>query len=400
VGFLRSSFLPGGRLRSRSARLRAAERWVREAWARRFPSGGCPSRDRGAAEDLVREWLGGSDRSRPTLLWAADPVEARIARLALRVQGRCWPADALPAAFDHGFRAAVDQLGVRVPRALRRHGDAEWAELRHRLADLRSAAAGVDEALRTQLVAVLASPHRVACLLERLQVRAGRELQLPPLPYLLTRRLSVRDTRDFLCREMLRALWSEWIGRPSVPSCLDPRLGRVLELVDGLTVFSDLTLLVARPALVRFDSSLSLHADHGPALGYPGGIRVFAWHGVVLPRELAEEPAELSPWRISAVADPAVRLALKQRVGVGRYLRRVEIRALDAEVRAAIGCDSDTAPVFCGLVEDADGDRWFVARDGTTIDEHFMPVPPSTGSCSEADDFLSGVPGLHIVAQA
>jgi hypothetical protein len=390
VGFSRTWFLPGARHRARSARRRATEDQVREAWARRFPSSGLPASDRRAAEGLTREFLGPIDPARSTIVWAEDPVEARLAHLALRGEGRGWSPAAMPAAFEHGFPAAIRQLHcARPPRWLRRHGEVEWTDLGHRLADLRAAAAGVDEALRTQMVARLSASRG-----------PGRPLQSPPLPDLLTSRLAVRDTRDFLCREMLRALWADWIDGPGVPACLDPRLGRVLEQVDGLTVFPHLVLLVARPVLVRFDSSLALHADLGPALRYSRGLRVFAWHGALLPRDLAEQTAELSPGRISAVADPALRLALKQRAGAGPYLRRVEIRALDAEVRAANPSDPGSEPVFCGLVEDVDGDRWFVARDGSSADEHYLPVPPSVGSCREADDYLSGVPGLRIVAQA
>ena len=116
--------------------------------------------------------------------------------------------------------------------------------------------------------------------------------------------------------------------------------------------FRGLVLLTERPRHLVRDGEGRLHSETGPALSYPDGFGVWAWHGVRVERDVIERPQSLEPRRISEEANVEVRRVMMERYGLGRYLRAVEATKVD-EVHE---------PPFPGLL-DARLWRMEVARD-------------------------------------
>jgi hypothetical protein len=52
--------------------------------------------------------------------------------------------------------------------------------------------------------------------------------------------------------------------------------------------YPEAAVLTERPVLLHLDEQGELHHDTGPALSYPDGWSLWAWHGVQVPRELVE----------------------------------------------------------------------------------------------------------------
>ena len=84
---------------------------------------------------------------------------------------------------------------------------------------------------------------------------------------------------------------------------------------------SRLAILTDRPASVNLDDGGRLHHETGPALFYAGGVGIWSWHGVPVPREVIEAPESLTVDRIEREANAEVRRVMIERFGQGRYIQ-------------------------------------------------------------------------------
>ena len=91
--------------------------------------------------------------------------------------------------------------------------------------------------------------------------------------------------------------------------------------------FRGLVVLTERPCHLHRDREGRLHGDSGPALLYPDGFGIWAWHGVRVPREVIER--RLEPGRIARESNVEVHRVMIERYGLERYLRAVDATKLD-----------------------------------------------------------------------
>jgi hypothetical protein len=85
--------------------------------------------------------------------------------------------------------------------------------------------------------------------------------------------------------------------------------------------FAHLVILAERPAFLRRDARGRMHCADGPALVYPDGFAVWAWHGVVVPSRVIKRPEQLTVREIRDEADEVVRQVMLERLRPDRYLR-------------------------------------------------------------------------------
>jgi hypothetical protein len=108
------------------------------------------------------------------------------------------------------------------------------------------------------------------------------------------------------------------------------RIGlRGVEIADGLVqvgrtagwwwALRGAVVLTERPRYVKLDDADRLHSETGPAIVYPDGFGVWAWHGLRVPRELIEEPIRLE--QIKAERNTEIRRMLTERYGHDRWLK-------------------------------------------------------------------------------
>ena len=55
----------------------------------------------------------------------------------------------------------------------------------------------------------------------------------------------------------------------------------------------DVVFVSERPLVCKVDPEGRLHAEHGPALAYGDGVRVYAWHGVRVPSRVIRSPESI-----------------------------------------------------------------------------------------------------------
>jgi len=146
-------------------------------------------------------------------------------------------------------------------------------------------------------------------------------------------------------------------------------------------------VLSERPDEVHLDDQGRLHAARGPALRYPDGWALWAWHGVRVPRTIIENPESVPAREVLAEPDVEVRRIMIERVGPERLIRDGGAR-LVAEDEAGVLWRLDLAddePLVCVEVTDA------TPGPGATYRRYVLRVPPGARTPREAVAWTFGV---------
>jgi len=108
-------------------------------------------------------------------------------------------------------------------------------------------------------------------------------------------------------------------------------LGDLTHPLDGITEvaraagwwwpFRGAVLLTERPLAIHRDERNRLHAEAGPALVYPDGWGIHAWHGVRTEPWVTMTPAEqITAAQVTGERNQEVRRILVERIGAERYM--------------------------------------------------------------------------------
>ncbi|GII84752.1 hypothetical protein Ssi03_27420 [Sphaerisporangium siamense] len=85
--------------------------------------------------------------------------------------------------------------------------------------------------------------------------------------------------------------------------------------------FEHVVLICERPAELRRDDLGRLHHAVGPALAFPDGFGLHAWHGMPVPAGFGATMADLSPAAIRRQDNAELRRVMLEHYGLDRYLR-------------------------------------------------------------------------------
>ena len=95
--------------------------------------------------------------------------------------------------------------------------------------------------------------------------------------------------------------------------------------------FAGAVIITERPSEMHRDVSHRLHCETGPALRYPDGWSIHAWHGVRVPGEWIEQRDSVDPGLALTHSNIEQRTALANILGWGRVLAQLSPRVVDAD---------------------------------------------------------------------
>jgi len=102
--------------------------------------------------------------------------------------------------------------------------------------------------------------------------------------------------------------------------------------VGAFWIFKRVCVITSKPRAILLDSRGRLHNEQGPAIVYPDGWGVYAWHGVRVPRYVIEDPRQISVRKINSEVNAEVRRVLIERYGFPRFLQDSGAQVLDEQV--------------------------------------------------------------------
>lgn len=147
-----------------------------------------------------------------------------------------------------------------------------------------------------------------------------------------------------------------------------------------------------RHTLLRMDQSHRLHSDHGPALAYPDGFGVWAWHGLRVPKEVIDLPVDVA--RIQAERNAEHRRIFLQQYGLGNYIRDTGAKKIKTDKWGVLyeipAFNHGELPIRVVMVENSTPEP-----DGTRK-LYTLAVPPE---CETPEQGLLAIHGLPMTAR-
>jgi hypothetical protein len=98
-------------------------------------------------------------------------------------------------------------------------------------------------------------------------------------------------------------------------------LGAVTRRVGWWWPYERVAVLSDRPTALHRDNIGRLHRGDGPALGYPDGFGMHAWHGMPIPDSVVDVLPHLTAERITAETNAELRRVMLEHFGYERYAR-------------------------------------------------------------------------------
>lgn len=100
----------------------------------------------------------------------------------------------------------------------------------------------------------------------------------------------------------------------------------------------EVCLFCERPVLVSRDEAQRLHSPSGPALQYPDGWQVYAWHGTLARADIIEQPETITSERIEQEQNVEARRLMIERFGEARYLGEYGVKLVHADTMGTLYC--------------------------------------------------------------
>jgi Domain of unknown function (DUF6745) len=143
-----------------------------------------------------------------------------------------------------------------------------------------------------------------------------------------------------------------------------------------------------RPVGVHRDQSGRPHNPDGPALAWPDGFALHAWHGMPVPAGLIDRLADVRLDDIRAEPNVELRRVLLERYGLDRYLREVGATRLHQDAAGTLWHAPlrDDEPLVMVEVVNATPEP-----DGTHR-VYWLRVPPATRTAREGVAWTFGLP--------
>ncbi|MFK4144051.1 DUF6745 domain-containing protein [Streptomyces sp. NPDC004065] len=156
------------------------------------------------------------------------------------------------------------------------------------------------------------------------------------------------------------------------------------------------TAIVAeRPVELRRDEAGRLHRGDGPALAFPDGFALHAWHGMPVPGEFLGGLAALTPRRIREEENAELRRVMLEHYGYERYLEESgaePVQRDEAGVLWRIELEGDEPLVMVEVVNSTP------EPDGTHR-TYWLRVPPRTRTAKEGVAWTFGLSEAEYVPQ-
>ena len=145
------------------------------------------------------------------------------------------------------------------------------------------------------------------------------------------------------------------------------------------------------------DDRQLIHSDTGPAIAYPDGWKIWAWHGVRVPQKVIEAPGTLTVPEIRDEQNTEVRRVMLERFGPDRFMLEQGGRLVQQDDYGKLWRADlrDDEPLVLVELENAT-----VEPDGS-VKRYWLRVPPDVETAQAAAAWTFDMaPADYVLAQA
>lgn len=147
--------------------------------------------------------------------------------------------------------------------------------------------------------------------------------------------------------------------------------------LEGLAIVSE------RPLVATLDPRGRLHSESGPAIAWPDGTAIWAWHGVAVPSSVVTDPQLITVDAIRAEANVEVRRVMIERLGWERIVRDGGAELIDQDATGKLWELSRTTDWSWNRARFVEVINSTPEPDGTRH-HYFIRVPPEMRTAKQA----------------
>ncbi|MDA8708267.1 hypothetical protein N9M10_02735 [Hellea sp.] len=192
-----------------------------------------------------------------------------------------------------------------------------------------------------------------------------------------------RDKRKLLCQKNLSFLPVE-ITHPRTDNTLrmSDDFIALRELNRHIMPYEYICFVSEPPGIINIDDGMRLHCETGPAISYPDGFQISAWHGVAFPEDWIEQKPEAR--QAFRIRNAEQRRVACEMIGWDNVLKDMKAKTLNRDKDPEIG-------ELVSLKGFGDDDEKFLrVRCGTGRD-FVLPVPPEMTTARQANAWTWGL---------
>lgn len=151
-----------------------------------------------------------------------------------------------------------------------------------------------------------------------------------------------------------------------------------------VSFYEDVVVFQHRPSKIKMDDQNRLHCEDGPAILYPDGYSIYAWHGQTIPADWIEKKDQMDP--ATAINWPNVeqRRAAAEIIGWAKVLDQLKSKVIDKDGDPEIGELHEVN------IPDIGRERFLKVQCGTGR-TFALPVPPTMKTALEAQAWTWGM---------
>lgn len=122
------------------------------------------------------------------------------------------------------------------------------------------------------------------------------------------------------------------LGELGVPNTREPMHGmmEVAKTAGWWWSLTDVVIFTERPSYMHRDDEHRLHCEDGPAIMYPDGWHLYAWHGVIVNQQIIEAPETMTAQQIVDEENAEIKRVMLERYGLENLIRNLNAQKLDA----------------------------------------------------------------------
>jgi hypothetical protein len=154
----------------------------------------------------------------------------------------------------------------------------------------------------------------------------------------------------------------------------------LLKQTQYILPYDRVAFVSERPLVLKQDAQGRLHSDHGPALAFADGFRIYSWHGATISERVIDNPESLTVEDIENQRNAEIRRVMIERYGMERYIRTSGAREIHSDETGVLYRKeflNDEALVMVKVINstpEADG----------SFKAYFLRVPPTMKTAKEA----------------
>lgn len=173
----------------------------------------------------------------------------------------------------------------------------------------------------------------------------------------------------------------------------------IMANASWMVPYENKCIVSEKPVAYHVNARNEPHFENGRAIEWGDGWGLYALEGRVIPGWIITNPEKITVKLIRKEQNAETRRLMTEKMGISKYLEECKAKVIDMD-SIYVFKDGDDRTMPRALMEDDEGNKYFVGTDGSTERVYYMNVDPRCLTCAEAHTSIAGFNENVIIANS